>query len=121
MTNGGNFMNNNELYDFITKSRRQGKRETARKINVGTAYYEALDSPQGKILLKGYEDILNDKFGRIVNYRHDDKLTIEENYHNLVTHIVSYKAVEATGETWAGMLKGLNDAMKEVRKANSEI
>ena len=121
MDNGSNFMNNQELVKFITESRKQGKQETARKINVGTAFYDALDSPQGKVLLKGYEDILNDKFVKIINYKHDEKLTIEENYNNLLSHIVSYKAVEETGNHWAEKIKGLTTAMKEVRKANAEI
>lgn len=120
MDNGDFFKNHNEeLREFLIRSKRQSKEETLRKINAGSAFYESLDSPHGRILLKCYSDILDEKFNSIVSYKHDDKLTIEDNYHNILTHIVSYKAVAATGDIWAGKLKSLEEGMKEVRKVNA--
>jgi len=121
MDNGDFGISKREVYEYITKSRKQGKRETARKINVGTAYYDALETPQGKILLKGYEEILADKFSKIIGYRHQEKMSIEENYNNLMFYISSYNAVEKTGEVWASKLKELGEAVKEIKKATAEI
>lgn len=116
-----NGLTQDEIINFVRNARRAGKEETARKINVGNAYIEALNSPQGKLLLRRFEEILESKLMEIINFKHDDNLPVSQNYDNLLVRISSFRSVQSTGNDWTDKIKGLQDGIKKVKEANEEL
>lgn len=111
---------NDEAEYFLKNSRNQGKEEISRKLNKGKAFYNAINTPDGQILLKEYEKILDRMFSHIINFKHDDKLSVEQNYNNIMNRLVSYRAVQATGNEWSASIKELQQGIAEMRLENAK-
>lgn len=116
-----NALTQDEIINFVRNAKRAGKEETARKINVGNGYVEALNSPQGKLLLRRFEEILESKLMEIINFKHDDNLSVRQNYDNLLVRISAFRSVQSTGNDWAEKIKGLQEGVKRVKEANEEL
>lgn len=110
-----------EAEKFVSKSRSQSKKEISRKLNKGRAFHEAMQSPVGQVLLKKYEQTLDRGFLDIINFKHDDKVSDIVNYHNILAKIVSYNAMQRTGNEWSGSIRELQEGIKEMREENEKL
>jgi hypothetical protein len=93
---------------------------TIRNITKNLAFKDALESEVGKLLLKDLISLLDNNFMKIWTFKHNNELTIEQNYHALLSHITVFKAgIDIVGK-WRDTLKEYFEDCKKVKDVNTK-
>lgn len=111
-------INREDLIKYINKI--GGGKEKFRILYKDYAFYQSLKTETGGLLLGKMDALLENKLLDIINFKHNDQLKITENYNNLTTHIVQYKALIMIADSWTADLKRFNENLGKLENFITE-
>ena len=105
-----------EDYDAFKNSgmSREAKEATAGNVNRGIAYEEALDSPEGRLLSKEVDNTLLSSISEIVNFKHNENISLRQNYDNILGLILKHNIAQETKARWESILRTKDASVKRI-------
>jgi hypothetical protein len=97
------------------------KEKTARNITRGLVYEEAFDTPQGQLLKREVDNTLLESLAEIVKFKHDNKLTLRQNYDNILGLILKHNIAADTKARWEAILKTKETSIKQMKQVSNNI
>jgi len=91
------------------------KEAAAANINKGLALEDAFDTPQGKLLTRDVDSVLIENLGKIMAFKHNADLSIEQNYNNIQSLILEYSVASKVKARWESILRTKANSLKRMK------
>lgn len=123
MDDNGFHIRQEEILRFYNEGKLspEARRRVVNKYNANIALRHSVKSSVGRELLKDLSEVLTDLYSKIVDYEHNENISIEQNYHNILSHIAVYKSVQTVGDRWVSAINSVDEAIRKMKEENTKI
>lgn len=90
-------------------------------VRKGVEYRTALDTRYGKLLSREIDMVESESLEKIKSFKHNEKLSIEQNYTNIMIVINKYNVAIETRGRFHDILTTKKSSEKGIRKINARI